>query len=101
MAAKGMDLALAITLIVIGILILVGSIGLGGLASIMGIVLIVLGVLMLIDVLPGGTLWGVITLVIGLLLQFGWLPGLGLAVEILEIIAGVVLLVMGVLKLKG
>lgn len=101
MAAKGLDLALAIALIVIGILVILpGWLGLGGIASIMGIVLIVLGILMLVDVLPGGTLWGVITLVIGLILQFGWLDFPSVAIRTLEIIAGIVLLVMGVLKLK-
>lgn len=100
MAAKGLDLAIAIALIVLGLLVLLGELGVGGLIPIMGIVLIVLGILMLINVVPGGTLFGVLSLVLGILL-YGDIVGLpDVVTQAINLIVGVVLLVMGVLKLR-
>lgn len=100
MAAKGLDLAIAIALIVLGLLVLLGELGVGGLIPIMGILLIVLGILMLINVVPGGTLFGVLTIVLGILLYGDFIGLPGVVTQAINLIVGVVLLVMGVLKLR-
>lgn len=98
-AMADLDTAVGIALIVLGALVLLGELGVGFLLPILGIVLVVLGVLMLLDVVSGGTLVGILTLVVGLLLYLDFLGVPGAVTQAINIIVGVVLLVLGVLKL--
>lgn len=102
-----LTLAVGITLIVFGILLIIGSFTLERLLPLAGIILTVLGVLILARTLPGGTLIGIVALVIGLLMLQGLLdlPGgfrdatKGL-LRIINVIAGVILLVLGISKIR-
>lgn len=97
-------LAIGISLIVLGALMLLGRFGVGDILPFLGIVLIVAGILLLIKVVPGGLLVGVVLLVLGLLLQFNWvdLPkGFGQVLDLVNLVAGIILIVLGALKLMG
>ena len=102
MTRSTLDIIIGIVLIVLGILLCLGKLGLGGLLPFAGIVLIVLGILVLIKTLPGGMLIGVVCLVIGIVLATGFLS---LPREIREfmwivnLVAGIILIVLGVKKL--
>ena len=103
-----LDLAVAIALIVLGILLLVGRFSLGALIPLAGVVLIVLGILVLIRTLPGGPLLGAVALVLGILLVGNWIDyprsvdrSIRSAMDIINIVAGVICLILGVLKIRG
>lgn len=96
------DQVAGIVLVVLGILVLLGY--LGGLIILVGaIALIVYGILILIGKAGGATWVGVLCLVLGILLLGPRIPFVsdlvGGAAHILVIIIGVILLVLGILKL--
>lgn len=99
MATKNLDLALSITMIVVGALVLLGMFSFGWILDVLGVVLVILGILILVNVISGSNLFGVVALVVGILLLTGFL-GLPRAFsQAIDIIAGVLLLVFGIIKL--
>lgn len=86
-------------MLVLGILVLLGEFTVGFLLPFLGVVLIVLGVLMLLGTVGGGSLMGVLTIVLGLLLYVGRVGVPGIVERSINIIVGVVLVVMGIARL--
>lgn len=102
MGRSVIDLIIGVTLIVIGALLVLGEIGLGAILPFLGIILIVLGVLILIGTLPASKLIGVVALIIGILLAIGFfdLPReITQYMWIVNLVAGIVLIVLGIQKL--
>ena len=106
--AKGMDLVIGIALIVVGALLLLGYWTVGWLLPYLGIVLIVAGILMLLGKLAGGMLVGILALVFGILLVLNFIdfPGdmkdfMRNAMGIINLVAGIVFVVLGIMKLAG
>lgn len=90
---------LGVTLLVLGVLVLLGEFTVGFLLPILGVVLIVLGVLMLLGTVGGGTLMGILTVVLGLLLYVGRIGVPGLVERSINLIVGVLLVIMGLSRL--
>lgn len=102
--ANKQSMILGIVLIVLGALLLLNKIGLGSLVPFIGIVLIVVGILMLLGKIGGGTVLGIVVLVLGILLQGRWIGVPGIASDVIataNLVIGIVLIVLGVLKLAG
>lgn len=97
------DIIVGIGLIIVGALLLLGEFGLGVILPYLGLVLIVAGILVLVGVIPGGLLIGVAVLVVGILLQFHWITADWVAdvMPILNLVLGILLVVLGILKLLG
>lgn len=93
-----------IVLIVLGLLILLGWFG-GLLLTLVAVALIVYGILVLIGKARGSTLTGVLCLVLGILLLAPGIPVISQVLGALEraalIVIGVVLLVLGILKVAN
>lgn len=96
-----------IAFIVVGVLLLLGRFSLGWLLDVMGFALIVLGVLILVNVLPGGMPLGLLALILGILLLANILEfprelrePLGRFMDLLNLVAGVILIVVGALRLR-
>ncbi len=100
MAAKDLDLAIAIALILLGALVLLGRFGIGALLPVLGIALIVFGILILVDVLTGTRTTAIIVIVLGLLLYLDILDVPREITQVIDIIIGVVLIVLGVMQLQ-
>ena len=100
--AKGMDLALGIIMLVLGILVVTGNLTLGPIVWVAAIILIIVGVLMIIKTLPGGMILGIVAIALGALLL---IPTFSKSLQPifynLHIIVGVLLIVFGVLKIVG
>lgn len=97
-----LDLVIGIGLIVVGVLLILGKWGLGAILPYLGIALIVLGVLILLGVLAAGKLIGIASLVVGILLVAGFLQlpkDVREYMWIVNLVAGIVLLVLGLQKL--
>lgn len=102
--AEGRSPLLAVILVVLGAIILLGKLSIGFLLPYAGIALIVVGVLILLKAIPGTLLVGVVVLVLGILLQGHWLAlpkGTGALLGTIDLVVGIVLVVLGVLKLAG
>lgn len=100
MAAKDLDLAIAIALILLGALVLLGRFGISALLPVLGIALIVFGVLILLDILTGTRTTAIIVIVLGLLLYLDILDVPREITQVIDIIIGVVLIVLGVMQLQ-
>lgn len=98
-----MDLVVGIALLVLGILVLIGRIGIPYFSLILGIIVLVVGILMLFGRLSGAKWLGVLLTVLGVILLFtDYLGGVVRVLEtISEVLIGVVLIVLGALKLMG
>ncbi len=97
-----MDTAVGIVLVVVGALGLLGQIGLGWIVTVAAVAAVVVGILMLLGKMQGRTTFAIVLLVLGLLLLFPDVLGIGKTLGgIIEIVAAVLLLVLGVLKLMG
>ncbi|HUR63592.1 MAG TPA: hypothetical protein VM241_03835 [Candidatus Thermoplasmatota archaeon] len=89
-----------IVLIVLGILALAGWLSsLIILAA--GVILLVYGIVVLLGKARSSHLVGILCVVAGALLILGYFPLLGTLVHALTVVIGVVLIVVGVLKLLG
>lgn len=95
---------IGIVMIVIGALLILGSLSVTGLLPFLGIALIVIGILILVKTLPGGILMGVVALVVGILMLQGMIPGIPdidrNVLRIVNIVCGVVLIVLGIGRLR-
>ena len=108
MARDTLSTVLGIALIVFGLLLILGEFQIQALLPFAGIALIILGILVLAKILPGGLVIGIAALVIGILLLEGLLD-LPRSIRdvtdpvfrIINIIAGVVLLALGIGKLRS
>lgn len=97
-----LDLAIGIGLIVVGLLLILGKWGVGAILPYLGIVLIVVGILILLGTLAAGKLIGVASLVVGILLVMGFIDlprDIQQYMWIVNLVAGIVLLVLGIQKL--
>lgn len=97
-----LDTITGIAMIVLGALVFLGEFTafVGFLLEALGVVLIILGLLMLLDVVSGGVAIGIVTLVAGLLL-YGDLIGVPNAItQVMNVVVGIVLIVLGVLQLR-
>ena len=104
MTRSTLDLVVGIAMIVLGVLMVLGELSINALLPYAGIVLIVLGIIILIGRLPGGILLGLVALIAGILLvtNFFDLPReVAQAMGIVNLILGIVLIVLGVLRLLG
>lgn len=95
------NLIIGSALLVIGALILIGEFSLREVVPFIGIVLIVAGILMLLRAMPGGLIVGIAVLVLGILLQVNHIDIPHVDWGIVNLVVGIVLVVMGVLKLLG
>lgn len=95
-----LDTILGVAMIVMGVLVLLGEMTFTWIVPVIGIVLAVLGILMLLGVLAGGMLLGVAVLVLGLLLNAGFLDVPDTILQTINLVAGVLLLVFGVLQVQ-
>lgn len=99
---SNLNTAVGVTLIVVGLLVLVGRFSLSPVFFLAGLILLVLGILVLAKKLPGSNWLGIGLLLVGLLLLW---PGfkvpsaLQAVFDALEIVIGIVLIVFGVLRL--
>jgi len=107
MSRDTLSMAVGVGLIVLGLLLILGELTLKPILNFAGIILIVLGILVLLRTLPGGVLVGIVALVVGILLlkdllriptDFG--RGSSQAFTILNIIAGAILLALGIMRLS-
>ena len=100
-------LILGIVMVVLGILLLTGSLKIGPWVVFgAAIVLIVLGVLMVAKTLPGGMLVGIVAIVLGALviLPNDLVPDndvIETILGVIDLVIGVLLIVFGVLKIIG
>ena len=104
MVRSTLDLVVGIVMIVLGVLMLIGELSLGALLPYAGIVLIVLGIIILIGKLPGGLLLGLVSLIAGILLvaNFFDIPKeFAQVMGIINLVIGIVLIVLGVMRLLG
>lgn len=104
MARSQNDTILGIVLIVLGALILLGFLDIPFLTEIAAIIAIVVGVLMLMGKFRGATWIAVTLIILGILLLASNPLGRvlsGIVGTILDILIGVVLLILGILKLMG
>lgn len=108
MARTTVSTALGIALIVLGVLLVLGEFQLQSLLPFAGLALIVLGILVLVKTLPGGLLVGVVALVVGILLLEGFLglpkdlrQTLDPFLRIINLVAGILLVILGVQRLRG
>lgn len=102
MAAGGLSTRqiVGIVLIALGVLLLAGFLSLGPLVPLIGVVLIIVGILALVGYFNLGKEFGVGAIVIGAILVsriFGiaWLVG-----KLADIIIGILLIVLGISRLK-
>lgn len=97
------DIIVGVLLLVLGILVLIGALGIPYFTLILGIAAIVFGVLMLIGRVRGGNVGGIILLAVGIILvATNWLREVTAVIEtVANIVVGVVLVLMGALKLMG
>jgi hypothetical protein len=107
MSRDTLSMAVGVGLIVLGVLLILGELTLRPLLNFAGIVLIVLGILVLLKTLPGGLLVGIVALVVGILLLKNILPlpddfmrASGDAFKIINIVAGAVLVALGIARLS-
>ena len=89
-----------IVLIVLGVLAVSGVLG-SVILAVAGVLLVVYGALILTKKAKGESWLGAICIVGGILLLAGYLPVLGAAVQAIAWVVGVVLIVLGILKLVG
>ena len=109
MATKDpLTLVVGIGLIVIGALLVLERFTLGPLLDIAGLVLLVLGILILLKVLPGGTMIGIVALVLGIVLMANIVQfpreirdDIAAVMDIVNLVAGIVCIVLGIMKLRG
>ncbi|MHB8632885.1 MAG: hypothetical protein ACYDBQ_02795 [Thermoplasmatota archaeon] len=96
---------LGIILIVLGALLLLGWLHVAHLMTILGVVLLVVGLLVLLGHLHGARWLGILCVILGILVLFPDLPVVGNLVDavgtLLTTIIGVVLIVVGALKLAN
>lgn len=96
--ASTFDKIIGVTMLVLGVLVLLGQFGVGFLLPIMGVALIVLGILMLVNVVSGSTFTGVLVVVLGLLLYLDYVPVPDLVTQSINIIVGIVLIILGIMQ---
>ena len=94
------DQVFGIVFLVLGILALVGYFS-GIIILVAGIAAIVLGILILMGKRSGSTLLGAISLALGIVLVAVRIPFLDDVARLLTIVVGVILVVVGTLKLTG
>jgi hypothetical protein len=94
-----MDKAIGITAIVLGILVLVGQLTFTWLVPFLGAILLIVGILALMDVVKTSRLVAVVFIVVGVLLLINLLGIPEFLARVLDIVVGVVLIVVGVMRL--
>lgn len=93
------DKAIGITAIIVGVLVLVGELTFEWIVPLVGAIMVVIGILMLVDVLRGSTVVGMVFILVGVLLMVNLLGLPDIVGRVIDLIVGVALIVMGVLKL--
>lgn len=93
---------------IVGILLIIAGIllaftGVAGVLVFVGaIAAVVIGILMLLKVMQGSTLLAVLAILIGvLLLSAKYIPGVSELIHIIALVGGILLIVLGILKLVG
>lgn len=101
--ASTMDLVVGVILIIVGVLFLMGEVGIPFLPQILAIVALVVGILMLMGKMRGPQWLGIALVVVAVLvLATPWLDFLaGTVASVINIVVGIVLIVIGVLKVMG
>ncbi len=97
-----MDTAVGIVLVIVGALGLLGQIGLGWIVTVAAVAAVVVGILMLLGKMQGRTMGAIVLLALGILLLFPDILNIGATLGgIIEVVAAVALVILGVLKLMG
>ena len=107
-ARDTVSLVIAIALIVFGVLLILGEFAIQSLLPFLGILLIILGILILVKVVNGSMLIAIVAIVVGIVLLEDLVPfskdlreTLAPVMRVINIIAGVILVVLGIQRLQG
>lgn len=100
MRRSDMDRAIGIIAIVLGVLVLFSRLSVGWLVYVAGVVLLVFGILILVKAVRGTPTTGVVFVVLGALLFTGLLGVSRVLGDIVDIVVGVGLIIVGVMKLR-